>query len=151
MSVHPIHPYAPPYPTVHLHVSTTPYVSLMSWDLRGICTPHMSWGLWGALVHLSGISVSVNTPICLSVHDSHTSCFPSLWVATLLDWIPMDVWYASFCCSFLCSVFIMSQASTTMAMTTTPPVICVFQYLISPLNGYHGPILDGASNSIRSV
>ena len=42
--------------------------------------------------------------------------------------------YASCCCSFLCSVFIMSQASTTMTMTTTPLVIVVCSstsYLLS--------------------
>ena len=47
--------------------------------------PHMSWGLYGASVHQSGISVSVSTDIYPSVHNSHTSCFPSLWVASLLD------------------------------------------------------------------
>ena len=48
-------------------------------------------------------------------------------------------------------VFIMSQASTTMAMTNTPLVTVVFWYIISSLNGYHGPLLDGASSDIRSA
>ena len=42
----------------------------------------------------------------------------------------MVVCYASCCCTFLCS-FIMSKASTTMAMTTTPPVIVVFSGMSS--------------------
>ena len=62
---------------------------------------------------------------CLSVHNSHTSCSSSLWVASLLEWMPMYVCYASYCRTFLCSVFIMSQASTTMATTTTPLVTAV--------------------------
>ena len=48
-------------------------------------------------------------------------------------------------------VFIMPQASTTMAMTTTPPVTCVFLYVISSLYGYRGPLLDGAYSNIRSA
>ena len=55
---------------------------------------------WRASVHLSDISVSADASICLSVNNSHTSCSPSLWVASLLDWMPMDVCYASHCCSF---------------------------------------------------
>ena len=74
----------------------------------------------------------VSTSICLSVHNSHNSCSPSLWVASLLDWMPIDVWYASCCCSFLCSVSIMSQASTTMAVTTTVvTVVCSDNHLFS--------------------
>ena len=38
----------------------------------------------------------------------------------------MDVCYTSCCCSFLCSSFVISQASTTMLKTTTPPVTDVF-------------------------
>ena len=37
-------------------------------------------------------------------------------------------------CSFLCSVFIMSQASTTMAMTATPPVNVVCSSVSSLLS-----------------
>ena len=37
----------------------------------------------------------------------------------------MDVCYASCYCSFLCSVFIISQASATTAMITTPLVSVV--------------------------
>ena len=48
-------------------------------------------------------------------------------------------------------VFIMSQASTTMAMTTFHLVTCVFWYIFSSLNSYHGSHLDGVSSSIMSV
>ena len=120
-----------PYIHMPLH---TPHTSVCSpynicspchGDLGAISPPHLSWGLLGASVHLSGISVSVGTSICLSAHNSHTSCFPSLWGASLLDWMLMDVCYASCCCSFLCSVCIMSQASTTMTATTPTPVTVV--------------------------
>ena len=114
----------PPYIHMPLH-TPIPYVPHMSWGLGGICTLHMSWGLWGASIHLSGISVSVSTLNCLSAHNSPTSCSPSLLIASLLDWMPMDVCNASCCCSFLCSVIIMSQAYTTMAITTTPLVTVV--------------------------
>ena len=97
----------------------SPYVTGTWWaSVHPICLGFF----WGATVHLWGISMSFITSICLS---SHTSCSPSLLVASLLDWMPMDVFCASCCCSFLCSVFIMSQASTTMAMNTTPPVTVV--------------------------
>ena len=46
----------------------------------------------------------------------------------------MDVCYASCFCSFLCSVFIVSQASTTMAMTPTPPVTVVCSSMSSLLS-----------------
>ena len=87
-------------------------------DFGGICTP-ICLG-----VHLSGISVSVGTSSCLSVHNSQTRWSPSLWVTSSLDWMSMDVCYASYCCSFV--VFSLSQASTTMGMTTTPPLTVVF-------------------------
>ena len=95
-----------------------------------VCFPHMIWmggiyapvclGLGGSAHHVRHFSVCQYIH-CLLVHQSHASCSPSLWVASLLDWMLMDVCYVSCCCTFLCS-FIMSQASTTMAMTTTPPM-----------------------------
>ena len=122
-------------PHIHLYALHTPCTSVCSpytiyspyvMGLGGhLYTPYVLGVFWGASVHLSDISVSTDASICLSVNNSHTSCSPSLWVASLLDWMPMDVCYASCCCSFLCSVFIMSQAFTTMAMTTTPPVTVV--------------------------
>ena len=64
--------------------------------------------------------MSVSTSICLSVYNSHTKCSPSLWVTSSLDWMPVDVCYIMLLtCSFLSSGIIMSQASTTIAMTTT--------------------------------
>ena len=90
------------------------YVPHMSWGLGGICTPHMSWGLFG----YTGTSVRHFFVYLPSLH----SCSPSLWVAWLLDLMPMDVCYASCCWLVLsCSVFILSGVSATMAMTTTPP------------------------------
>ena len=78
--------------------------------------------------------MSVSTSISLTAHNSHTSCSPSFWVALLLDWMPMDVCYASCCCSFLCSVFIISPAPATMAMTTTPLVTVVCSSTLSLLS-----------------
>ena len=75
------------------------YLSHMSWGLGGICTPHMSWHLSGGIgtsVHLSDISVSQYIH-CSSVHNSHTSCSPSFWVVSILDWMPMDLCSASCC------------------------------------------------------
>ena len=113
-----------PYP---LYICMFPYTICTQYvmGMWGDLYTHMSWGLLVAAVHLSNISVSVGTSICLSAHNSYTSCSPSLW-GSLLDWMPMDVCYASLCCNFLCSVFIMPQASTTTAMTTTPPVTVVY-------------------------
>ena len=116
-------------PPVHLCSPCTircPYVM----GLGGICTPHLSWSLLG--VHLSGISGLLVHPFA-SQFISHAICFPSLWIASLLDWMDMDVCYASYCWSFLC-VFIMSQAFPTMAMTTTPPVTVVCSGMSSLLS-----------------
>ena len=104
-----------PIPPIHLYVLPIPYVPYMSWDLGASLHPIWLLDFWGASVQLSGISVSVGTSIAPQF-ISHTSCSSSLWVASLLDWMSIDVCYASSCCSFLCSVFIMSQASTTKAM-----------------------------------
>ena len=49
-------------------------------------------------------------------------------------------------------VFIMSQVSTTMAMTTTPPVTVVSLGMSSLLSTVTmAPLLDGASSNIRSA
>ena len=69
--------------------------------------------LRGASAHLSGILVHVST----SIASQSLGYF-------LLDWILLDICYASCCCTFLCS-FIMFQVSTTMATTTTPLVTVV--------------------------
>ena len=114
-----------PIPPVHLYVPPIPYIPHVSWDLGGICTLHMSWGLLGGINTSAKHFLSVSTSICLSVDNSHTSCSPSLWVSSLLDWMPMDVCYGSCCCSSLCSLFIMSQTSSTTAMTTFPLVSVV--------------------------
>ena len=135
----PIHLYAPKYihmplytPHIHLYIPPIPYVPCMSVGLGGNCTPYMSWGLLG------GISTSVrlfcvSTSICLSVHKSY-QLLPIIVGCFLLDWMPMDVCYVSCSCSFLCSVFIMSQACTTMAKTTAPPVTVVYSSTSSLLS-----------------
>ena len=46
----------------------------------------------------------------------------------------MDVCYASCCCSFLCSVFIMSQTSSTMATCTTSQAVVVCSHTSSLLS-----------------
>ena len=116
-SVCPLHPYAPPYP---LYICTTLYTicSICHWDLGGIFTPHMPWGLWGRGISASVRYFCVSTSICLSIQNSQTSCFSSLWGCFFTG---LDVCYAS-CCSFLYSVFIMSHVSNTTATITTPPV-----------------------------
>ena len=116
--------YAPILP-VHLYLSLYHMCPICHGDFGGhLCTPYV-WGLLGASVHVADISVSCQCMHCFSVHRSHTSCCPSLWVASLLDWMPMDVCNASCCCSFLCSIFIISQSSITMATTATPPMTVV--------------------------
>ena len=70
-------------------------------DLGSIVHPICNGVFWGPSVHMSGISVAVSTSISLSVHKSHTSWSPSLLVAPLLDWMPVDICYASCCCSLL--------------------------------------------------
>ena len=57
MSVCPIHPLAL-YICMFLHTICSPYVM---GTCGGHLYTHMSWGLWGALIHLSGILVSVST------------------------------------------------------------------------------------------
>ena len=123
-------------PFVHPHISICPFIPPCT-SVCPLCTP-MSWGLWGILYILTclgvfgGISASVRAFLCVSVHPFASQfitviqvCSPSLWVASLLDWMPRDDCYASHCSCFLCSVFIMSQASATKPMTTTLQVTVV--------------------------
>ena len=84
-------------------------------DSGCICTSHMFWGLGGHQHSVRHFCVCQYIS-CLSIPNSHSSCSPSLWVASLLDWIFMDISYAVV---LFFVVFIMSQAST-MAMVTTP-------------------------------
>ena len=120
----PIHPYAH-IPPIHLYFLPIPYIPHMSWRHGAICTPHMSWGLLRGISTSVSISVSVSTSIYLSVYNSHTSCLSywtgCLWMSAMLHAVvPFFV------------VFIMSQASTTMAMTTTPlvTVVCVLEHCL---------------------
>ena len=133
-----IYPSMPPCTPVFSPCNTcSPYVMGFGASVHSICLGVF----WGASVHISGISMSVSTFICLSVHNSDPSCSPSLWAASLLDWMHMDVCYATCSYSFLCSVFMLCQASTTMPMTTTPPVTVACSSMSSPLSHYHGPSL----------
>ena len=151
MSVCPLYIWTPwyicmtPYP-LHICMFCVPH---MSWDLGASVHPICLGVFWGTTVHLWGILVSVSTPICFSVHNSHASFSPSLWVASLLDWIPMDVCYVSCCCSFLCSFHYVSSFYYHGYDYYFSGDCCVFFYVISSLSGYHGPLLDGASSNIR--
>ena len=99
----------------------------MSWELGGhLYTPYVLGAFWGKSIHLSGTSMFVSTSIYPSVHKSYqllpiiVSCFFTGLNAYgyMLNLMPLT-------CSFLCSVFILSLASTTTAMTTTPVVTVV--------------------------
>ena len=144
----PIHLYAP----YSLYICLFSYVSHMSWGLgRESVYPICTGVFWGTSVHLSGISVSVGTSICLSVHNSHASCSPSLWATSLLDWMLMEVYYASCCCSFLCSFHYVSSFYYHDCDYYSSSDCCVFWYTVSSLNSYHGPLLDGASSNMKSA
>ena len=121
----------PPYIQILLHTPCTSVCSPYT-----ICSPYVmkTWGHLYTSYVLGSFGghqyICQAFCICQYIHFPHSSyqsyqLLPLLWVDSLLDWMPMDVFYASWCCSFLCSVFIMSQASTTMAMTTTPQVTVV--------------------------
>ena len=101
------------------------------------------FGVLGTSTHLSGILVSVSASICLSVHNSHASCSPSLWGAPLLDWMHLDVCYASCCCSLLCSFHYVSSFYYHCYNYYYSSDCCVFWYIISSLSGYHPPSLVG--------
>ena len=95
----PIWLYAP-YIQMSPYVCKPPYIQMppvicMSHHIP-LCSIYVM-ETWGASVHLSDISVSVSTSICQSVHNGHTYCSPSLWVASLLDWMSMDVCFDSCC------------------------------------------------------
>ena len=112
----------------------------------------------GASVHpiclgsFGGISTSIRHPfISPSVHNSHTSCSPSLWVASVLNWMPVDICYASCSSSFLCSFHYVSSFYYHGCDYYSSSDCCVFHYIISSLSGYNGSLLDGASHNIRSA
>ena len=92
----------PQYVCMSLHMFVHPHTPLTA----VFYVPYMSWGLGGASVHPIHIGVFWGHQFicqafwCLlvhplpSVHNSHASCSPLLWVAFLLGWMPMDVCYA---------------------------------------------------------
>ena len=113
----PILPYAPHHSCTSV-CSPIPYVPHMSLRLGGqLYTPYVL-GVLGASVHLSGISVPRYIHLLLSLEQSN-QLFPIIVGCFLLVRTSMDVCYALCCCSFHSHALIMSQASTTMAMTTT--------------------------------
>ena len=87
--------------------------------------------------------MSVGTSICPSVHNSHIICSPSLWVASLLDWMPMDVCYASCCCSFLCSFHYASSFYYHGYDYYSYGDCCVFCNIVYSPSSYYNPLLDG--------
>ena len=86
----------------------------------------MSWGLWGASVHW----YICHTFLCLLVHPFAPQFIIVIPVdnhhdGSLLYWTGGWWMYAQIHAVdlfFLCSVFMMSQASAIMAMPITPPV-----------------------------
>ena len=117
-----------PHTSIHHHTTICPSIPPYICMFPLYCMFLICHGDSGASVHPM-YQYICQAFLCLSVHPfasqfiSHTSCSPSLWAASLLDWMSMDVCYASCCCSFLCSIFIISHISTTMAMTT--PLVTV--------------------------
>ena len=84
---------------------------------------------WGAYVHLYICQTSlVSQDIHLSLSSYWSYQLHSIIVdhfSAGLDAYEYMVSFMLLTCSFLCSVFIMSQASATVAVTTTPPVTVV--------------------------
>ena len=108
----PVHPYTP-CTSVHPHTPCTSvcsFCSICSQYAMGTCRnlyiPCL-WSFGGASVHQSGISVSVSTSICLSVHKSY-QMLPIIVGCFLLDWI---LWMSAMLNAVVpfFSVFIMSQ------------------------------------------
>ena len=121
-SIAPYTPVCPPYHMFPCHG-----------DLGGIFTPHLSWGLWGASVHLSGIPVSVCTSIFLSIHKSY-QLLPIIVGCFLTG---LDAYVCLLCVMLLFLTLwclIMPQASTTTGMTTTLPVTGVCSGMSSLLS-----------------
>ena len=120
----PIHPYAPihPYTPCSLCPHTPECCPYVMGTLGGFCVSQMSWGLLVVSVYLSEISVSVSTSVCPSVHKSY-QLLPIIvgHFSTGLDAYGCILSFMLLTSSFLCSVFIMSQGSATMATTATPP------------------------------
>ena len=112
MSMHPhmiVHPHTSIYP-IHLYAPYLLYICMFSlyhmfpcvmgtWE--HLYTPYVL-GFWGASLHLSGISVSVSTSICPSVHNSY-QLLPIIVGYFFTGLNAHGHCYASCCCSFLCS------------------------------------------------
>ena len=147
-SIHPHMSVLLPYSPVHLCVLPIPYVPHMSGRLQGhLYTPYILGSLrdvstsvrhFSVLVHPFASQFITVMPVAPHYYGLHLYWTGCLWMSAMLHTvIPFFV------------VIIMSQASTSMAMTTTRDC-CIFWYVISSLNSYHAP-LDGASSNIRSA
>ena len=124
----PVHLYAPVY------ICMSPYTSMLPMchgDSGGICSPHMSWGLLGQHLY---ITTSVrHFCVCQYIHLLLSSqwSYPLLPIivgcfSNGLDAYGYILSFLLLTCSFLCSVFIMSHASASKVMTTTPPLTDVY-------------------------
>ena len=143
-----IHPYALHIPPVHLYVPLYHILPICHGNFGVIYTPHMSLGL------LEGDKYICQTFLCLPVHpfaSQFITVIPAaphhcglllywtgcLWMSVILHAVVPFFAVFSLCLKPLLHT----------AMTTTPLVAVVFWYIISPLNSYHGPLLDGASSN----
>ena len=112
----PINPCAPPYPLyICMYVTPIPYIPHMSWALGGICTSVRPFCVYPSIHPVACQFITV-IPVA-----PHHCGLPSLG----LDAYGCMLCFMLLTCSFLCSVFIMSQASITKATTTTPLVTVV--------------------------
>ena len=148
-------------PSIHLYSPHVLYAPCMSIHPLYICMPHTPctsvcsmFPIWhrdlGASVHPICLGVFLECQYichafhCLLVHPFASQFITVMPVAPhhcglLLCWTECLWMSAMFHAVFpFFIVFIMSQASTTIAMATTP---CVYWYIVSSLNGYHGPPL----------
>ena len=134
-------------PHTSVHPQYIPHTTVCSSIPPSI--PHMLWGLWGSLytpyiMGILGVSVHQYTDrhfcVCQYIHlPLRTE--QSYWLLTIIVGHFSNGWEAYGCmlsfmlftCSFLCSVFNLSQASATMTMTTTPPVTVVCSSISSLL------------------
>ena len=132
-----------PYISLYIHMPLIcpcipPYTSMFPYT--SLCFP-MSWGFWDASVHLSDISVSVSTSVChqfimvIPVAQHHCG--------SLLYWTGGLQMYAQLHAvdfSFLCSVFIISQASAVCSGTSsllTPVTMAPFSIGLPATSGQH--------------
>ena len=112
-------------------------------------TPYVLGSFWGHQYICQAF-------LCLSVHPfasqfiSHTSCSTSLWIFTGLDAYGCLLCFILLFLSLQCFHYASSFYSCGYDYSSSSDC-CVLWYIISPLSGYHGTLLDGASSNIRSA